>query len=84
MKEKQQRDADRIAELEQNAGGPEDRPEMVDENMSPIKIPESEAETKEEKPAVEDANVQTEIAMDYFDKVESEMSGSPMSKSKSR
>lgn len=80
MKEKQKRDADRVAELEQNAG----RPEMVDENISPIKIPESEAEVKEEKPAVEDANVQTEIAMDYFDKAESEMSGSPLSKSKSR
>ena len=63
---------------------------MVDELVSPIKVPEEE----EEKPAVEDAEVQTDIGMDYFDKAPSaqgsrhsqmsaQMSGSDMSKSRS-
>lgn len=58
-------------------------PEMVDENVSPIKFPE-----EQEKPPVAEAEAQTEIGMDYFDKAASEgsrhsqMSGT-MSKSKS-
>lgn len=58
-------------------------PDMVDENVSPIKFPE-----EQEKPVVVEAEAQTEIGMDYFDKAASEgsrhsqMSGT-MSKSKS-
>lgn len=59
-------------------------PDMVDENVSPIKFPEEQ----EEKPEMAEAEAQTDIGMDYFDKEPSEesrhsqMSGT-MSKSKS-
>lgn len=77
-------DKARLDALEAKAA--EGAPEMVDENDSPVKFPDEEkSESVAKKPEGADAVVQTDIGMEYFDKIDShsQMSASNVSKAKS-